>query len=256
MSSPFLSPEPASIETPQPPKQEKPKLPSELQAVLNAYQTVVENPSDQNVLWNFVKIFFTFLESKANLVIPIIQGNAEGGNLMLVLKNAGITSIPWSVYNAFLTLSNIGSSIAQKEPKDDKDKFYLMYVMLSVDNNSPTYSFTELLQTLQSQGEETMQVYNNLNDKFLQAFSKYENPSEKSKDAKSDDVMSRTVTIPYLNSQVQMKWILLMVVVLILLVVLGLGFFYYYGENKSTSEVMVNVGGGSDVDSIMGFASE
>lgn len=163
--------------------------PSVLLPVLEKYRQVVESPEDLDVMWDFVQFYLTFLESRTNMIIPLIQENSpqlsgvqlSGKSLMMVLKDASIKDIPWSIYNIFLTISNIGALIAQKEPKDDRDKFYILYVMLSIDSNdSPTYSFTELLQNLQN-SQEGSELYSKLDARFLKEFAKYENTSLVSK---------------------------------------------------------------------------
>lgn len=263
-----MSAEPVSISEKkveqEPPKQEtKLQLPGELAPLVGLYQKVVESPNDLNVLWDFVQNYLTFLESKTNLILPLIKEihpDSKATNLILALKENSINNIPWSVYNCFLTLSNIGSSIAQKEPKDDKDKFYLLYVMLSINNDSPTYSFTELLQTLQTQNNDTQEIYNKLNEKFLKASEQYNTPT---KDESKEGFMSKSFKVPYCDYQVQAKWLIIIFIVIIFLVVIGVGGYFYSGNNVPT----VSSGGlsesptrtvsiCSDVDSIAGFGSD
>lgn len=238
------------------------QLPGVISPIITKYQKVVETPNDVNTLWSFVQSYLTFLESKANLILPIIKENypdSKEHNLILSLKENSINNIPWSVYNCFLTLSNIGSSIAQKDPKDDKDKFYLLYVMLSTNNDSPTYSFTELLQTLQTQSTETQELYNTLNEKFLKAFEQYDKPSSK----ETEGFMSKTYTLPYCNYEVQAKWLVLIAIIIILLLVLAITGWCYSsnkieipslgGLHEVSNQVNVSC---SDIDSIAGFQSE
>lgn len=236
------------------------KLPQEVTPIIHLYQQVIEEPNSPTTLWNFVQQYLTFLEQKSNLILPIIQENFPDSteqNIMLSLKENSINNIPWSVYNCFLTISNLGSTIAQKEPKDDRDRFYLLYVMLSIDNDSPTYSFTELLQTLQSQSNETQAVYNTLNEKFLQAFEKYNTKASTKTNTQNtikENFMSKTITIPYCSIEVQMKWLLIFIVFVVLIIGLGAA-GYFYSNNKECTSKNVSIVY-SDVDSIAGFQSE
>ncbi len=269
MSTPFLSAEPVSIEQKKEPQQPKEnvqskeqtlQLPGILSPILTKYQKVVETPNDVNVLWSFVQSYLTFLEQKANLILPIIKEtypDSKEENLILSLKENSINNIPWSIYNCFLTLSNIGSTIAQKDPKDDKDKFYLLYVMLSTNNDSPTYSFTELLQTLQTQNTETQELYNTLNEKFLKAFEKY----NKTPPEQKEGFMSKTYTIPYCNYEVQAKWLFIIAFIIILLLILGITGWCYSSNKIEMSSLgglqeVPNQVSCSDIDSIAGFQSE
>jgi len=267
-----MSAEPVSIDQKKEPQQPKEnvqskeetlQLPGVLSPILTKYQKVIETPNDVNVLWSFVQSYLTFLEQKTNLILPIIKEtypDSKEENLILALKENSINNIPWSVYNCFLTLSNIGSTIAQKDPKDDKDKFYLLYVMLSTNNDSPTYSFTELLQTLQTQNTETQELYNTLNEKFLKAFEQYNKPSS---EGKAEGFMSKTYTIPYCNYEVQAKWLVIIAIIIILLLVLGITGWCYSSNKIEISSLgglhevsnQVNVSC-SDIDSIAGFQSD
>lgn len=238
MSSPFLSAEPLETPKPEPepePQQQAPefRLPSELEPVMMVYQKVVENPRSINNLWNFTQTFLTFLESKTGVVVPIIKElypDSTEENILLLLKEVSMKNIPWSIHNCFVTLSNIGTTLAQKEPKDDKDRFFLLYVMLSVNEDSPTYSFTELLQTLQQQDNA---LYEQLNTKFMEAFSKYEKPAS---------------TKTFCMDNIDMKWVWI-VVAIVLLLLIGGGCFYYY---RCSDKTEFNI---ADDVSIVSFAS-
>lgn len=241
MSSPFMASEPVTFDKKPEQQQEVAQekevkqneqivIPNEIKGVINEYQKVIQDPSNLDNLWEFVKTFLTSLESKENLVKPLISENSNQ-NLMLTIKENSMVNIPWGVYNCFLTLSNIGSKIAEKKSKDDRDRFYLIYVMLSVNDDSPTYSFTELLQTLQSQDENTKKTYNELNEKFLEAFKKYEEKPQ-------------TICMP----NIEKKWIYIIVTILLIIIV-GSGIYFYTCKNgKNTPLVVAAV---TDNDSII-----
>lgn len=237
MSSPFLAAEPVQLtsdtvknseETPQ--EEQQPveiKLPTELSPLLALYSNVIEDPRNMTFLWDFTQNFLTFLESKSNMIVPIIKDmypHAKEENIILLIKEVSIPNIPWSIHNCFLTISNIGTNIAQKENKDDRDKYYLMYVMLSINNDSPTYSFTELLQTLQQQDNI---FYNDLNKKFLDAFKKYESPS----------------------SDFDMKWVYIGIAIFIFILIIS-GGCYFYSCNNKNGDIVID-----DVASIHSFTS-
>jgi hypothetical protein len=219
--SPF-STEPASVEKqPEPEANNTPKqIPNDLVPILNKYQKVVENPQNLDNLWNFVQVYLTFLELKAFMILPIIKeinSNVQKeDNIILALKECRISNIPWGVYNMFITISNIGSQIASKQTKDSKDQFYLMYVMMSLeDNDSPVYNFTELLKSIHD-----TDLYKNLDKKFLDAFKKYE---------KSDSFMEKSVDI--LGNPFKVKWIILIIIIVVLLIV-AIGLYYYKNKNS------------------------
>lgn len=247
MSTPFASAEPVSISSQQQLKQDEPvketvkepELPQETQPVLNEYIKVVENPVDVTTLWNFVQIYLTYLESKTHQIIHFFSPDSK--NLMVAIKKASIANIDWNIYNCLLTLSNTGTQIAQKEQKSEQEKYYLTHVMLTMGDDSPTWSFTELLQQLQQKSPE---VYKQLNDKFMDAFSKYDTSSDK-------------VTIPYCNYQVDKKWIIIAIIFLIFIISISAGGFFYSRNNvivgrviPPTSPDMVM----SDTDSLISFS--
>ena len=251
MSTPFLSAEPVSLqkqkeqETPKETPKETKKIPSELQPIFNLYKKVVENPQNVENLWNFTQGYLTFLETKSNMILPIIKEsnpNIEGNSLMLALKESGITNIPWNVYNIFITISNIGSSIASKQTKDDKDQFYLIYVMLSFGDESPVFNFTELLKTLQTQDAETQKIYSDLNEKFEKAFAKYE---KKDDSIITESFLDKSMTVPVLKKDIKVKWILIVATLLVLLIIAGITCWYYNPEQPivAIKEVKRNVSG-------------
>jgi len=231
MSSPFLSAEPVQFtqekqpeNQPETQETQELKLPGELNPLLALYSKIVEDPKNITFLWNFTQNYLTFLESKSNLIVPIIKEMYPGtkeNNLILLIKEISIPNIPWSIHNCFLTITNIGTNIAKKEIKDEKDKFYLMYVMLSVNNDSPTYSFTELLQTLQ----QDQQIYNELNNKFLEAFKKYESPC-----------------VGNFLGGIDMKWVCIGITIFLLILLLSGGCYFYNKQNTIEIDDAESVG--------------
>lgn len=179
MASPYNGPEPMNFEeiTTQEnsTKEEEPKvnIPKEIPTELfELFSKVVESPGNETALWEFTKKYLTYLESKSQLVKPFF---GESDNLMTAIKNVSIENVPWGIYNCFLTISNQGSTIAQKDNLDAQDNYYIMYVMLSFGgNDSIIYQFTQLLQNLQTQDETTKKTYEQLDSKFIEAFKKYQ----------------------------------------------------------------------------------
>ncbi len=215
-------------------EKKEPELPQEIQPVLNEYRKVVDDPVNVTTLWNFVQIYLTYLESKTSQLLPFFAPDSK--NLMLAIKKASVANLEWSIYNCFLTLSNIGTQIAQKEQRSEQENHYLTYVMLTMGDDSPTWSFTELLQQLQQKSPD---VYNQLNTKFMEAFSKYDDSPDK-------------VTIPYCNYQVDKKWIIIAVILLLVVIMVSVGGFFYSKNNIKV--IPLKAHDMSDSESIMSFS--
>lgn len=179
-----------------------------MESILALFQDVIKTPDNPDVLWNYVQAYLTFLETQSDKLSPILlENSAKGNNLMALIKSIKNETIPWGVYNIFLTLSNIGTSIAQKKDYSESDLWYIANVMLSSDNKgSVTYDFTLLLQKL-----DNTDIYKNVNTKFLEAFKEYEPKPEKT------SILSKKCIIA--GREIYIMWIVLVV----LLLVLGLG---------------------------------
>jgi len=230
---------------------QQPKIPQDSQKIIDVFQNVVEKPNDVDTLWSFVRDYLTYLENKSAMVKPFFDKGSP--SLMMAIKKASMQDVPWGVYNCFLTISNIGSTIAQQESLDDKDKYYIMYVMLSFDSDSPVYQFTQLLQTLQTQDDETKEVYSKIDSKFKDAFKKYDNPTQEKQTitSKSTSLLNKTFTIA--GKQISAKVLLIVLVIILLIVGMG-GAYYFYKKSPQTVSLPKSVGPpsvASDGSSIM-----
>lgn len=221
-------------------------IPKQSQDIINLFGSVVESPNDPNVIWDFVKKYLTYLEVQHETIKEILDPNSQH-NLMKTIKNVSGGGMEWSVYSCFITLSNLGANLAQKENISEKDDFYIKYVMLSFDGDSPIYQFTQLLQTLQSQDEETRKIYDTVNEDFMKAYMKYDSPPkpEITKDT-TKSFLDKSYKIAGYNCSTKM--ILLVLVIIILLLCIG-GSAYWY---KSSSGVTLynSSSAASDVSSI------
>jgi hypothetical protein len=228
MASPYSGPEPMSFEEPTPEVQETPApqkvtIPAESKAIIDAFQKVVESPEDGNRLWGFTKLYLTYLEVQSETIVPFLDPSSKE-TLMKTLKNVRTQDADWGVYSIFLTISNIGSSLAQKQDRSEKEEFYIKYVMLSFDGDSPIYQFTQLLQTLQTQDKNTKDIYDELDKLFLKSFQQYEPV------VKTVGKLDQVYTI--CGKQVTVKVMLMVFVTL--LIILGLGGSAYVYLKKST----------------------
>lgn len=221
-------------------------VPKQSQDIINLFGGVVESPNDPNVIWDFVKKYLTYLEVQHETIKELLDPNSQH-NLMKTIKIVSGDGMDWSVYSCFITLSNLGANLAQKENIGEKDDFYIKYVMLSFNGDSPIYQFTQLLQTLQSQDEETRKIYNTVNGEFMKAYSKYDSPPKREITKETPkSFLDKSYKIAGYNCSTKM--ILLVLVIIILLLCIG-GSAYWY---KSSSGVTLYSGSSaaSDVSSI------
>lgn len=220
------------------------KIPEDSQVIIGKFADVVENPSDPDTLWVFVKDYLTYLESKTQMVVPLIDPESKQ-TLIQTIKKKSNESIPWGVYNCFLTISNIGSNIAQKETLDDTDKYYIMYVMLAFEGDSPVFQFTQLLQNLQSQDESTKKVYESLDSKFLEACSKY----DQKKPVKKKNILNKTI---FRVAGKDIKGLHLLIALAILVVIVVAIFLYMNNKSKSVEIELAKSDFGSTNGSVIG----
>lgn len=230
---------------------QQPKIPDDSSNVIGLFEKVVQSPNNIDTLWSFVKGYLTYLESKTDMVRPFFDN--QGDNLMTTIKKSSIQNVPWGIYNCFLTISNIGSTIAQKQDLDDKDHYYIMYVMLSFGEDSPVYQFTQLLQTIQTQDDDTKKLYQQLDSKFMDSFKKYEKSSKKVSPRSTSGFLNKSITIA--GKEVSYKVLLIVVVIILLLLGMGGGYYFYSKGSRSSTYVPKSVGPrqgpGSDTSSIM-----
>lgn len=216
----------------------KQTIPKESKEIIDLFGHLVDTPDNIDKLWNFTTKYLTYLEAKSDMINPFFSNESHNQSdkplvLLLSIKESSIKDVPWGIYNCFLTISNIGSSIAQKETLDEKDDFYIKYVMLAFGENSPIFQFTQLLQTLQKQEPQTQQVYSTLNSKFLEAFEKYEKkPSNKSKQIqkKKNSMLDKSFKIA--GKEISAKVLIIVLIVILLIIGIGMSAFYY---NKTTN---------------------
>lgn len=251
----------------QPEQQSQPQemqLPKDISDMLEKYENVCSNPNDVDVLWDFVQYYLTFIENNSHMIIPIIkrynENINENQNILLIFKNLGLKDVEWGIYNMFVTISNLGSKIMSRDNKDERDEYYLIYVMLTVNNESCIFNFTELLRNLMIQTDERLEKYNTLNTKFLNSFKDYERDGKKvSKEGFSQSI-EKSIKLPFVNKNIKMKWIILVTVIIILLLI---SIFCYWNMNKSGKSNIMNISSnskmrfrrdyGSDIDS--GYSS-
>ena len=256
MTDPYNGPETMLFDEPSEKRsavQQQPEAPTiskESKDVIELFKVVVEEPNNQDKLWDFTKKYLTYLEDKSGEIKSIIDPESKE-SLMITLKNKGISEIPWSIYNMFLTISNIGSTIAQNETLDGKSNFYIKYVMLSFDSESPIYQFTQLLQTLQTQDDKTREIYQKLDSLFMDAFKKYEHKEPvKTKTNTSPSFLENKVSI--CGKEISMK--LLIIILIVILLILGIGgSAYWYSKTKTILPLSVETlpsSNASDISSV------
>lgn len=196
------------------------KIPDDVKPILLEYDKIVPNVPD--TVWGFVKAYLTYIEKKESLIKPLIAPDTKN-NIIKSLNDVSSsdTQTPWGVYKCFLTISDIGSSIAQKQQLDDRDRYYLMYVMLAFGDTSPIYEFTQLLQKMQSDPN-TLDNYNSVNSRFLEAYKRYEPKSSK---------------LSFLDKSCKLggkdiSYKLLLVIAILTLLVIAAAGLYYSSGNK------------------------
>lgn len=253
MTSPYSGPETMSLCEPVKPEKKEESIPKESQYIINNFRDVVNKPDDIENLWNFTTKYLTYIESRSEPIISIISPQSQD-SLMKTIKKVRVDGVPWSIYNCFLTISNIGSEIAQKENISESDDFYIKYVMLSFMGDSPVYQFTQLLQTLQTQDEKTKELYVNLDKRFMDSFKKYEPKQEPKQELKKKvSFLDKTYCIG--GKQVSCKILIIIFIILILL--LGIiGSAYWYKKTGTIAIVeKVPSGASSDASSIYSNSS-
>lgn len=226
----YGGPEPMSFEEEKIKTETKTKIPADIETLIAIYKQIVDKPDSEDLLWSFVKSYLTYLEKRSNLVIPFFGANE---NLMesIYKKSQENTELQWGVYKCFLTISDIGSKIAiELNSSDDSDEnpqgmYYIMYVMLSFDSDSPVFQFTTLLKTLM----EHENIYNVLNNKFLKAFEmSVKKPEIK---PKAVPFLSKTVIVPIYGKEVSYKLLLIILVILLLIIGVFVSGLYYKKGN-------------------------
>lgn len=220
------------------------RIPEDSKVIIEKFSKVVQNPSDVDTLWIFVKDYLTYLENKTHMVLPLIDKDSKE-TLIVTIKNKSNKDIPWGVYSCFLTISNLGSDIAQKEQLDDTDRYYIMYVMLAFDGDSPVFQFTQLLQNLQAQDENTLKVYEALNEKFLKASEKYNQPPVKSK---KKNPLNKTIC-KVAGKDIKGLHILIGLSILIALIAIAV---LYFKKAPSTNTIELSNDFGSSSGSVIG----
>ena len=216
-------------------KPEVQKIPAEIVQLKNVYEKIVETPDDIDILWQFVRMYLTYLEKRHDMIVPFF---GETGDLMGSLHaiSTKTNDIPWGIYKCFKLISDKGSSIAKELNESDeenaKDLYYIMYVMLSFDSNSPVYQFTDLLHALM---QEKPEIYETLNNMFLEAFERSVKPRETVKPAQDltkISILSRTCIIPVIDKEITYKAILIFLVLVLLIAGVGVSGYMYYGKTK------------------------
>lgn len=237
----------------QPPVQQQKqqfKVPDRLLPIMKSFNDVINEPYNKDNLWKFITLYLTFLEKNQDSFGQLFD-RKDNENILMSIYNTRNQEIPWSLYNCFITISNRGVVLSQKNDSSDNEKKLVSDVMLTAgidDDSSPTYSFTSLLQSLQSKDENTIELYNELNNDFIKEFETYKpKPKQPNK-----SFLNNKVSIPMTSKKLDMKWIIL-IVVLVVLVVSGIGFYFYKNNNNIYKPPEMKPGGGyiSDASSII-----
>jgi hypothetical protein len=191
MSSAFLSAEPVSFEQKkqqqqqqQPPKEKnKPLSHPDVSLCIDSFNKIIENPSDKNLHLIFLDKYTTLLQKNKNDILSVFEtvGNSKESNIFTFLyKNGNAQQNTWGLFEFFVTIVNICTQVAQNTDLTEDQQFILQCIMLSNDNVTPVFSYTELLHM---HSEKSSDFYKDLNLHFLSSYSEltpdFELPSQK-----------------------------------------------------------------------------
>ena len=175
MSSPFLSAEPVSFEKEQPPQspkeETKPVSHPDVSLCIDSFQQITESPSDKSLHLKFIEKYISLLQKNKNDILSVfdtVSNNEESNIFTFLYKNGNAQQKSWGLFEFFVTIVNICTQIAQNTDLDDNQKFILQCIMLSNDNVTPVFSYTELLH---SHFEKSSDFYKDLNVDFLSMYS-------------------------------------------------------------------------------------
>ena len=168
MSSPFIC-EPLTLdnETKEQPKPNPDKHPGVSDAV-NTFTKIIEDPSDVDNQWKFISEYMTLLNKNDNEILSVFNkvGKNEESDLFSYISKYGSQSGSWGLFEFFASIVSICTQVSQGET-DENQNFILQCVMLSNDNNSPVFSYTELLHKYTQSPNE---IYKTINEKFLEKY--------------------------------------------------------------------------------------
>jgi hypothetical protein len=238
MSSAFLSAEPVSFEQQQqqqpPPKEKnKPLSHPDVSLCIDSFNKITENPSDKNLHLIFLDKYTTLLQKNKNDILSVFEtvGNSKESNIFTFLyKNGNAQQNTWGLFEFFVTIVNICTQVAQNTDLTEDQQFILQCIMLSNDNVTPVFSYTELLHM---HSEKSSDFYKDLNLHFLSSYSEltpdFKLPSEENIEKLSLEKTDDKKVSPPIKS----KKIGIIVSVSFLLLVLSCLIYYFLVYKKS-----------------------
>lgn len=237
MSSPFPGAETAEFQVQktveaEPPKPQQNPILAELSQLLSQIQSWETNEQDVNKIWNFIKSYFSYLESKQSTILP------------LLIQAYSMTQQPSSLFAAIVSIqpnsaeniSNMLQAILNLRPTTQDMQLFKLY---TAENKSFLHALLGIIQNL----PEDKRL--DLNKRYKQSMSKYVPSSSSS--TKDLGFAQKEVTIPGTKSKLKVWQIIL--IALILCLILGGGSYYYMNYvSSSSSSPVSNSGPGSDSD--------
>jgi hypothetical protein len=239
MSSPFPGAETAefqvqkAVEAEPKPQQQQNPIVAELSQLLSQIQSWETNEQDVNKIWNFIKSYFSYLESKQSSILPLLAQAYSMPKQPSSLFAAIVSIQP----NSSESISNMLQAILNLRPTTQDMQLFKLY---TAENKSFLHALLGMIQNLPE--DKRM----DLNKRFQQSMSKYV-PSSSSSSSLS--FAQKEITVPGTKSKLKVWQIILIAVILCLL--FGGGAYYYMNYTSSSSPPAMNLGGesaGSDLE--------
>jgi hypothetical protein len=220
-------------------QQESNEIPEKLRKIIDQYNTFSQNVNEKpdiDAVWTFIQQYFTYLEDEDDKLLPLLQEiypGIQSNNVVAFLSEVAESKDPCDVFGVLVKL---GHEKSNKENRDAKDNYYLIYIMLLLKDQSLLYNFTEYLKHIRSAEE-----YKILSDRFSKSLDKVKGSKSGPQQQQNSntggqfmDLMEKYVDLPVVNQSVRVKWICLFVVVFVLCIAV-----VYFGYTY------LNPGGGS-----------
>lgn len=233
MSSPFMVAEPVSIEKPKQDKKPEPKPMNhpEVNACVGFFSDLIEDTNNQEKHINFIKCYLDLLSNNNNDMLSVLStvGESENDNIFSFIYSNS-QQMSWGLFEFFVTVVNLCSQISQNKDLTHQQKFVLYCIMLTNNNDSPVFSYTELLHKYKESNNE---MYEELNSIFLEQYNllspkiesnesiqKVEEELEKSEDDKK-------------NKSLDFNFIFIIIALVVVLLACLIYNFIYKNNNSS-----------------------
>lgn len=241
MSSPFLCAEPVSLE-----KQEKPKPTPEqhpdVSKAIDSFSKLVENSDDVSSHWDFIIKYINLIGDNQPDILPVfnsLNNSNETNPFSFIYKYSG-SGKDFTLSTFFLSIVKVCTDVAQNKI-DENTGFILQCLMLANDNNSPVFSYTELLNKIQHND-----LYKELNEKFLEKYqnltSEYIKPkTEKQNENQMEEELEKTNDEKQVGFLSNGKMGIAFSVFAIIIVLSALIYYFVIMKNGSPSDLLADM---------------